>query len=48
MRDDEIDLERAAQDPDYRRKVIALLNREPAEPAAVADSLEAASEITVE
>ena len=48
MRDDEIDLELAAHDPYYRQKVIALLNRESAEPAAVADSLEKASEITAE
>ncbi len=48
MRDDDIDIERAANDPDYRRKVIARLNRQPVEAAAAADPPEAANEIAVE
>ena len=48
MRDDDIDIERAANDPVYRRKVIALLNRESVEPAAVDEPPETASEIAVE
>lgn len=48
MRDDDIDIERAVHDPDYRRKVIALLNREAGEPAASADSPERAAKITLE
>ena len=48
MRDDDIDIERAAHDPDYRRKVIAQLNRNSSEPTASANSPEGAREITVE
>ena len=48
IRDDDIDIERAVHDVDYRRKVIALLNRQPDEPAAVAEPPETASEIAVE
>lgn len=44
MRDEDIDIERAAQDPDYRRKVIAILNRQTDKPAVVADTPEMASE----
>ena len=48
LRDEDIDIERAAHDPDYRRKVIARLNREPVKPAVSADTPEMASETTVD
>lgn len=48
MHDDDIDIERAAHDPDYRRKVIAQLNRDSSEPAASADSPEKAAKITLD
>ena len=48
MRDEDIDIERAAHDAEYRRKVIALLNREPVKPAVAADTPEIANEATTD
>ena len=41
MYDDEIDIERAAREPDYRRQVLARLNRESAEAAEAAKAAQA-------
>ena len=38
MHDDKIDIERAAREPDYRRQVLARLNRESAEAAKAAQA----------
>ena len=52
MHDDEIDIERAAREPDYRRQVLARLNRESAEAAKPAQAptpaVETTGETTVE
>ena len=48
MREEDIDLERAAHDATYRRKVIATLNRQTAEPAAAADAPEKTSDPAAE
>ena len=45
MTDDDIDIERAAHDSDYRRKVIAQLNRKPGKSAAITDPPETVSKI---
>ena len=45
MTDDDIDIERAAHDPDYRRQVIAQLNREPVKSVAGAKPAETAKKI---
>ena len=48
VRDEDIDIERAAHDPQYRRKVIAMLNRQPVKPAVAADTPEMASKATAD
>lgn len=48
MYDDEIDIERAAREPDYRRQVLARLNRESAEAAKAAQAPRPPVETTVE
>ena len=45
MTDDDIDIERAAHDPDYRRKVIAQLNRKPGKSTAITDLPKTVSKI---
>jgi hypothetical protein len=48
MPDDDIDIERAAQDPNYRRKVIARLNRTPDKSATAVDLFEIARNLGAE
>jgi|Marorgknorr_s2lv_3_1036020.scaffolds.fasta_scaffold111106_2 hypothetical protein len=48
MHDDEIDIERAGREPDYRRQVLARLNRESAKPAKADQAPTPPVEITVE
>ena len=48
MYDDEIDIERAAREPDYRRQVLARLNRESAEAEKAARAPTPPVETTVE
>ena len=48
MHDDEIDIERAAREPDYRRQVLARLNRESAEAAKADQAPTPPVETTVE
>jgi len=48
MRVDDIDIERAAHDPEFRRKVIARLKHEPVEKTAEAGRSEETNSVTVE
>ena len=48
MHDDEIDIERAAREPDYRRRVLSRLNRESAEAAKASQEPTPPVETTVE